>query len=110
MWTVSPWRRKRSKDFNSFLMKNHPGKPGWFFLIALFLQYTTFAMHLIEDLHKKSEEELIDLLSNYTSKYTQMVLARDLSSQEFYDCKMIVRYLQGEIEARRNAGKMAESE
>lgn len=91
-------------------MKDHPGFTGWFFLIALFLQYITIAMHLIEDLHKKSEEELIDLLSSYTSKYTRMVLERDLSSQEFYDCKMIVRYLQGEIEARRKAGKLAKSE
>lgn len=62
-------------------------------------------MHLIEDLHKKTEEELFDLLSNYTSKYTHMVLERNMSSQEFFDCKMIVRYLQSEIEARKHPEK-----
>ena len=60
---------------------------------------------MIPDLHNKTESELVDLLSAYTAKYTQMVLNRDLSSDEFYECKMMVRYLQSEIEARKHPDK-----
>jgi hypothetical protein len=60
---------------------------------------------MFPDLHKKTEAELIDMLAIYTAKYAEMVLNRDLTSDEFYDCKMIVRYLQSEIEARKHPDK-----
>ena len=60
---------------------------------------------MIAELHNKTEAELMDMLSNYTAKYSQMVLERDLYSKEFFECKMMVRYLQSEIEARKHPDK-----
>ena len=60
---------------------------------------------MVPDLHKKTDAELMDMLSTYTAKYSKMVLERDLTSDEFFECKMMVRYLQSEIEARKHPDK-----
>jgi len=56
----------------------------------------------MNEFHNLNDAALMDMLALYTSKYTQMILERDMKSQAFYDCKIIVQYLQREIEARKN--------
>ncbi len=56
----------------------------------------------MENLHKIDYATLVDLLADYTSKYTQMISERNMKSKEFYECKIILKVIQKEIEAREN--------
>jgi hypothetical protein len=56
----------------------------------------------MEQIHTLADNELIDMLSVYTFRYTQMIVQRDLQSTEFMECKRMVKFLQQEIEARKH--------
>jgi hypothetical protein len=56
----------------------------------------------MEHLHDLDYAALVDLLAVYTEKYTQMIADRNMTSPEFYECKIMVKRLQKEIEARVN--------
>ena len=56
----------------------------------------------MEDLHKIDYATLVDLLSEYTARYTQLISERNMTTKEFYECKIILKLIQKEIEVREN--------
>jgi hypothetical protein len=56
----------------------------------------------MEKIHTLPDLELMDMLSTYTFRYTQMIVDRNRDSKEFIDCKRMVKFLQQEIESRKN--------
>jgi hypothetical protein len=56
----------------------------------------------MENVHNLPDNALVDMLAVYTDKYTKMINELNMECHEFYDCKLMVRYLQQEIEARRH--------
>jgi hypothetical protein len=47
-----------------------------------------------------TERELLDMLVDSTTRYTQLMAANDLLSEEFHKTKKMVQDIQAEIEAR----------
>ena len=56
----------------------------------------------MEQLHKLTHEELVELLSNVTAKYTELLADRKTGSEEFIEFKKKLKALQQEYEARKN--------
>ncbi len=56
----------------------------------------------MENLHNLDDAALMDMLASYTVIYTQMIADRNMDSEEFYNCKLMVKLLQKEIEDRQN--------
>jgi uncharacterized membrane protein (DUF106 family) len=44
----------------------------------------------------------MDMLASYTAMYTQMIADRNMDSEEFHNCKLMVKHLQKEIEDRQS--------
>jgi hypothetical protein len=57
---------------------------------------------LVDKIHTLSDDELVDMLSHYTSKYAQLFSERSMDSRDFKQSKLMVRYLQKEIESRKD--------
>lgn len=63
----------------------------------------------MQNLHTLQYDALVDLLSSYTVKYTQMIANHQMNTEEFYNCKIMVKYLQEEIEARDRSNRQQAS-
>lgn len=55
----------------------------------------------MENIHHLNDAALLDLLSDYTARYTQLIAEKNMDSPEFQECKAMVKYLQKEIEKRQ---------
>lgn len=62
----------------------------------------------MEDLKIMSNTALINLLASKTVSYTQM-LAGNIKTEEFYNCKRIIEQLTAEIELRKGANNLQRS-
>lgn len=56
--------------------------------------------YFMQDLRNKELEELIDLLAQYTAKYSRLV-TQGSDDDEYWECKHRIRLLQEEIEKKK---------
>ena len=59
----------------------------------------------MKDLKKMSHTALVNLLANETVLYTQM-LAGNIKTDEFYQCKQLIERLTEEIESRKRTNSV----
>jgi len=62
----------------------------------------------MEELNKLDNSQLIDLLAKYTSDYTKMI-SKNMMADEYEKCKLIIKAIQTEIDARKNGGASGET-
>ena len=60
------------------------------------------------ELNKLDNSQLIDLLAKYTADYTKMI-SKNMMADEYEKCKLIIKAIQTEIEARKNGGVSGET-
>ena len=64
----------------------------------------------MEELNKLDNSQLIDLLAKHTSDYTKMI-SKNMMADEYEKCKLIIKAIQTEIDARRRAaGRRSEND
>ena len=59
---------------------------------------------MIQEIHTLETPALVDLLAVYTANYSRM-LREGASDEEFAKCSLTIRYIQAEIDYRKQAGK-----
>ena len=62
----------------------------------------------MEEIKIMSNTALINLLANKTVSYTQM-LAGNIKTEEFYNCKRAIEQLTAEIELRKGSNNLQRS-
>jgi hypothetical protein len=55
----------------------------------------------MEELNKLDNTQLIDLLAKHTADYTKMI-TENMLGDDYEKCKLIIKALQTEIDARKN--------
>ena len=62
----------------------------------------------MEELNKLGNTQLIDLLAKHTADYTKMI-AENMMGDDYEKCKLIIKAIQSEIDARKNSGISGET-
>ena len=55
----------------------------------------------MQELHSLDNNQLIDLLAQYTSDYTKMITDNNMGD-DYEKCKLTIKAIQTEIEIRKN--------
>ena len=61
----------------------------------------------MQELHGLDNTQLIDLLAQYTSNYTKM-FSDNMMGDEYEKCKLTIKAIQTEIDARKNNSESGE--
>jgi hypothetical protein len=62
----------------------------------------------MEELNNLGNTQLIDLLAKHTADYTKMI-SENMMGDDYEKCKLIIKAIQTEIDARKNSGISGET-